>query len=399
MAAAAAAALLTACGSSGGSASAPPPSTSGATASAPAGAGSSTGGSTGSTGSATADGLALARQTVAKLEATTSSYPVPTASVPGVSKLKGKTVYYIPLIQAVPTFVVAAQTMKQALASAGLSLQVCNGQAQPSAVAACVQQATTAGAAGIVLDAIPYGMAQSALDAAKAKGVPVLVADQVPQPASTANTDQVSYLPGAQDQASQVAWWTIADSGGKANGIIAEEIDNPSSIAAVTDSLSVYKKNCPACVMTVKQISASTTALEASAASSNVLSVPEATYYYTEFEDSLQPTVQGIQQSGRASGISLSVAAGTVDGLGLLKSGSLVKAVVVVDEAYEGWALTDEILRMATRSAPVDETIPTRLFTEQNIGSIQVTTAAQASGTWFGSNSFESEFTKLWGVG
>ena len=87
-----------------------------------------------------------------------------------------------------------------------------------------------------------------------------------------------------------------------------------------------------------------------------------------------------------------------MDGLGLLKSGSLVKAVVVVDEVYEGWALTDEILRMATKTAPVSETIPTRLFTKDNIGSIQVTTAAQASGAWFGDNSFEGEFAKLWGV-
>jgi len=344
-------------------------------------------------------GLALAQQTVAKLEATTSSYPVPTASVPGVSKLAGRTVFYIPLLQDVPTFAVAAQTMKAALARAGLKLQVCDGQAQPTAVAACVQQAVGAHAAGIVLDAIPYGMAYSALNGAVAKGVPVLVADQVPQPASTPNTDKVSYLPGAQGQASQIAWWMIADSGGKANGIIAEEIDNPSSIAQVTDSLAIYKKYCPACVITVKQISASTTALEAAATSSNLQTHPAATYYFTEFEDSLQPTIQGIQQDGKASSISLSVAAGTVNGLGLLKSGSLVKAVVVVDEAYEGWALTDEILRMATGTAPVQETIPTRLFTRQNIGTIQVTAGDQASGVWFGSTSFENDFAKVWGMG
>jgi ribose transport system substrate-binding protein len=322
---------------------------------------------------------------------------VPSASVAGVSALKGKTVYYVPVIEDAPTFAVAAQAMKQALAKAGLGLQVCNGQAQPSAVAACVQLATTARAAGIVLDAIPYGMAFSALNAASAKGIPVLIADQVPDPASTPNTDQVSYVPGAQDQASQIAWWTIADSGGKANGIIAEEIDNPSSIAAVTTSLAIYQKYCPACAMTVKKISATTTNLEASAASADLLADPGATYFYTEFEDSLQPTVQGIQQSGK-SGISLSVAAGTVDGLGLLKTGPLVKAVVVVDEVYEGWALTDEILRMATKAAPVTETIPTRLFTTQNIGTIQVTTAAQASGAWFGDDSFESAFANRWGV-
>jgi ribose transport system substrate-binding protein len=389
------AALLTACSSSSSSSQAP----GGGSVSASAGASASAGTSASASATSPAEaGLALAQQTVAKLEATTSTYPVPSASVPGVSKLKGKTVYYIPILQNVPTFAVAAQTMKQALTAAGLKLQVCNGQAQPTAIAACVQLATTAGAAGIVLDAIPYGMAESALNAATAKDIPVLVADQLPQSAGTPNTNQVTYLPGAQDQASEIAWWTIADSGGKANGIIAEEIDNPSSIAQVTDSLAVYKKNCPDCTMKVKQISATTTNLEASATSSDLLADPGATYFYTEFEDSLQPTVQGIQQSGK-NGISLSVAAGTVNGLGLLKSGPLVKAVVVVDEAYEGWALTDEILRMATKAAPVDETIPTRLFTTQNIGTIQVTTAAQASGAWFGDDSFESEFAKLWGVG
>ena len=387
-----AAALLAACSSGGSSSTA----SSAAASSTPVSTGAA---STGvSPASPAAAGLAVAQQTVAKLEATTSSYPVPSASVPGVSGLKGKTVYYIPVLEAAPTFAVAGQTMQQALARAGLKLRVCDGKAQPVAISACVQQAMAAGAAGIVLDAIPYGMAESTLDAAKAKSIPILIADQVPQPASTANTDQVSYLPGAQDQASQIAWWTIADSGGKANEIIAEEIDNPSSIAAVTDSLPIYQKNCSGCVVKVKQISATTVSLEASSTSANLLADPAADYYYTEFEDSLQPTIQGIQQSNRSSNLSLSVAAGTVDGLGLLKGNSAVKAVVVVDEAYEGWALTDEILRMAVKAAPVNETIPTRLFTKQNIGTIQVTTAAQASGAWFGDNSFEGQFAKLWGM-
>src|SRR5579862_3268409 len=188
-----AAALLTAC-SSGSSSQAPATSSGPASATAPATTSAPSSAAASATSPAAA-GLALAQQTVAKLEATTSSYPVPSASVPGVSKLAGKTVYYVPIIEDAPTFAVAADAMKQALAKAGLKLQVCNGQAQPSAVAACVQLATTARAAGIVLDAIPYGMAFSALNAAAAKGIPILVADQVPDPASTPNSDQVSYLP------------------------------------------------------------------------------------------------------------------------------------------------------------------------------------------------------------
>ena len=354
-------------------------------------------GGSGSGGSSVSAGVTAAQKQVASLSTETASYPVPTASVTGVSGFKNQTVYYIPLVQQIPGFVVTAAAMKQALAKVGLSLQVCNGQGQPSAIAACVQQAVGARAAGIITDAIPYGMAENALNAAKAKNIPIVVADQIPSP-GTANSDQVSYVPGVVNQPSQIAWWLIASSKGQANAILAEEADSPSSIAYMTDSLAIYKKYCPSCKITVKKITASTNSLLASATSSNILAAPSATYYYTEFEDSLQPTVQGIQQSGR-SGISLAVAGGSVDGLGLLKGNSVVKAVVVVDQAYAGWALTDEILRMMTKSAPVNETFPSRLFTKQNIGSIPVTTAAQATGQWFGNTSFESDFAKLWGAG
>jgi ribose transport system substrate-binding protein len=366
-----------------------------------AGCGSSTNNSSSSSSSsssaATSPGVTTAQKQVASLSSTTASYPVPTGSVSGVKKLKGQTVYYIPLVQQIPGFVVTAQTMKVALAKAGLKLQVCNGQGQPSAVAACVQQAVGAKAAGIITDAIPYGMAANAFGTAKAKGVPVVIADQYP-PAGNTNTNQLAYVPGVVNQPSQIAWWMIANSKGKANAIIAEEADSPSSMQYVTNSLPIYKKYCPGCTITVKKITASTNSLLASATSSNLLANPNATYYYTEFEDSLQPTMQGIQQSGK-SGIALSVAGGSVDGLGLLKGNSVVKAVVAVDQAYAGWALTDEILRMATKSGPVNETFPSRLFTTQNIGSIQVTPAAQASGAWFGNSSYQSDFATLWGVG
>lgn len=379
-------AVLAACSSSGSS------SPGGAPASSSAAAGSGASSSAGGTSA----GLTKAQQMVSQFEATTTTYPVPTATVSGVSSLKGKTVYYIPLVQFIPGFVVTAATMKTALARVGMKLQICNGQGQPSAVAACVQQATGAGAAGIITDAIPYGMAQNALDAAKAKGIPIIIADQYP-PSGNENTDAVTYVPGVVDQPTQIAWWIIANSRGKANAILAQESDSPSSIAYVQNSLSVYKQNCPDCTITVKNITATTNSQLASDTSANLLSNPNATYYYTEFEDSLDPTVQGIQQSNKA-GISLSVAGGSVDGLGRLKGNSMVKAVVVVDQAYAGWALTDEILRMATKVAPVDEPFPSRLFTAQNIGSIEVTTAAQASGAWFGDDSYQSAFAKLWGA-
>ena len=361
-------------------------------------AGCGSGDGTGSSGkTASVSGLTTAEKKVAALQAAVTDYPVPSTGVRNVAKFKGRKVYYIPFAQQIPAFVDAARSMREALTKAGLSQQVCDGKAQPSAIAACVQQAMAADAAGIVLDAIPYGMAQNALDAARAKGIPIVVADQDP-PSGFTDSNQVAYVPGVTTMPSAIAWWTIADSKGTADLIITESADNPSATKYVTDSLPIYKKYCPDCTVKVKVITASTPALLASNASSNILANPKATYYFTQFEDSLQPTIQGIQQSGR-SGISLAVTAGSVNGLGLLKGNSAVKAVVAVDEAYAGYALTDEILRMMTKSGPVEEPFPMRLFTKQNIGSIKVTAAAQASGEWFGDASFHEDFAKLWSVG
>ncbi len=288
--------------------------------------------------------------------------------------------------------------MKTALATVGVKVQVCDPQGQPQNVASCAQQAATAHAAGIVTDAIPYAMAQNGFDAAKKAGVPIIIADQIP-PDSTPNNNQLTYVPGVINQPSQVFWWMIADSQGKANAIIAQESDSPSSLAYVQDGLSIFKDNCSGCSTTVKNITATTNNQLASATSANLLANPNATYYYTEFEDSLDPTVQGIAQANKSSSIALSVAGGSVDGLGHLASGSgPVKAVVAVDQAFAGWALSDEILRMATKSGPVTETFPSRLFTTQNIGSIKVSTAEQASGAWFGDTSYQSAFKTLWGV-
>jgi ribose transport system substrate-binding protein len=340
-----------------------------------------------------------AEQMVTQLESTTPSYPVPTASVSGVSGFKGRTVYYVPLDAHIPGFVITAQTMKAALAKAGLKFQECDGQGTPSAIASCVTQAAGAHAAGIILDAIPYGMVQNALDGAKAKGVPIIIADQY-APAGTANTDQVAYVPGVVNQPSQIAWWLIAASKGTANAIIGEEADSPSSIAYVQNALPIFRHYCPGCKIAVKQITATQTTSQLQAAvSANIQGDPGVQYYYTEFEDSLQPTLAGIQQSGKSSTVGLAVAGGSVNGLGLLKGNQGVKAVVAVDQPYAGWALTDEILRMMTKSGPAAETFPSRLFTAQNIGSIQVTPAAQGSGTWFGSSSYQSAFAKLWGAG
>jgi ribose transport system substrate-binding protein len=240
-------------------------------------------------------------------------------------------------------------------------------------------------------------MAQNALDAAKGKGIPIIIADQYDP--GTTSTDQVAYVQGVVDQPSQIAYWLIASTDGKANAILGEEQDSPSSEAYMKNALPIFTKDCPGCTISVKYITASMTDAQITASvSSNVQSDPGAQYYFTEFEDSLQDTVSGLQSAGKTNTVGIVTASASVNGLGLLKNGQYVKADVAVDDAYEGWALTDEILRMATKSPVVTEKVPSRLITSDNIGSIQVTTAAQNSGAWIGNDSFQDDFSKLWGA-
>jgi ribose transport system substrate-binding protein len=69
-----------------------------------------------------------------------------------------------------------------------------------------------------------------------------------------------------------------------------------------------------------------------------------------------------------------------------------------INYAYQGWAIADAAFRMMLGKPPVEEKIPQRLFTKENIGSIELTKEAEASGEWFGSTEFTQMFTKLWGL-
>jgi ribose transport system substrate-binding protein len=55
-------------------------------------------------------------------------------------------------------------------------------------------------------------------------------------------------------------------------------------------------------------------------------------------------------------------------------------------------------MRMMLGKPIVPEKPPLRMFTAANVGSVSLTPAAQASGSWYGSDSYTTMFEHLWGV-
>jgi ribose transport system substrate-binding protein len=348
------------------------------------------GGSSASTG-------ALADE-VAKMSAPLDSFPVPTEPITGVDALKGKTVYYIPLTQQAPAFTVTAAALAEALGTVGVKSQVCDGGANPSAISACINQAVGARAAGIVTDAIPYVMAANALDAAQKAGVPVLVADQIPDGAHPAGPT-LAYQEGAgTEMLEAVSKWIVVNSKGTAKVVLNMATDNPSSIQYAKAGEKVLTEQCPGCKVTVNQVTAANFSLISSSTSSAILKTPGVNYVISEFDNYLQPTIGGVQQSGKTAAVKGVSSAATLASLKMVKDQNFLHAEAAQALPYQGWTLADAIMRLALKQKVLDLEVPFRLFTRDNIADVTLTEQAESSGEWFGPVGFKDQFRTTWGL-
>jgi len=350
-------------------------------------------------------GVAAAKEKVASLSKPTTSFPPPGPPLKNLKSLSGKTVWYIPITDKVEFFQAVTSGLRTALGKAGLKLKTCSGEANPSATAACVNQAVNARAGAVIVDAIPIAVAAQAFEAAKASNIPVLVTDQDPPPPGVPGAvkgigdSKLAYTLSALDLQKAAADWIIADSNGSANVLVSELTDSPSTQAWIEKgALGEFKTYCPGCKTTVSKINIASLQLVPSKTSSDLLRNQDTNYVLAEFDATLQPIQAGAQTAGFAKKVKAVSSSALLGPLQQIKSGGFLHADVGIDYAYQGWAIADEVFRMMLGQPPVEEKVPNRLFTKDNVGSLKLTPAAEATGEWFGSTDFQSMFTKLWGL-
>lgn len=367
--------------------------------------GSSSPSSTGSpSGASSAAGLSRAKAVVDQLRQPTTNFPAPGPPI-NASSLKGKSVWYVPISLSVPVFAIGNNALQAALGKVGITEHSCSGEANPSATAACVNQAVARNAGAIITDAVPVALAANAFANAQSHHIPVLVADQLPPPAGAPGAvhgygnDQLAYSP--QQAAALVeaeAYWTIADSGGKANVLFEPYTDSPSTLSYAISTQAVFKRDCPGCAVTIQKIGLANASLVPSQTSAALLSHPGTQYVLPEFDALLQANEAGIQQAGFAGKVKVVTSAGDLPALQAIKSGR-----IAVDAGenfpYEGWDNADEVMRMMLGKPIVMEKPPLRLFDSTNVSSLRLTPADQASGSWYGSQGYMTMFEHLWGVG
>ncbi|MCL2768667.1 MAG: substrate-binding domain-containing protein [Solirubrobacterales bacterium] len=349
-------------------------------------------------------GAAHARAVVAKLEQPTTSFGAPGPPLTNAKSLAGKSVWYVPISISVPVFAIADESLRTALGKLGIQLHTCSGEANPSATAACLEHAVSSGAGGIIADGIPVALAPNAFAAAESHHIPVLVVDQEPPAASAPGAvrgkgdDRLAYaLLQNHALVTSEADWITANSGGSASVLSMPFTDSPSTLQWGAEGVAELHRYCPACTVTTQRIGLADLTLAPSQTSSALLSHPGVTYVMPEFDAALQGVEQGIQQSGMAQKVAVVTSAGDLPALQMV-SAHRVSADVGQDFPYEGWADADEMLRMMLHAPIVEEHVPLRIFTAADVGEVKLTTAAQASGEWYGSSSYTTMFEKLWGA-
>lgn len=321
---------------------------------------------------------------------------LPTAKISGLAALKGKTVVYIPAVAQIPIFQTSFKAYSSALAAAGITAKLCDGQSNPSAVAACLQQAINTDAGGVILDSLPPIIAQQAYDAVLKAKIPVLLVT-TSRPADSPASVQLGG-PDIVAATALAADVIIADSKGKANVLAIRVIDSPSTIQWMNDgALKEFKDRCPGC--TVKVIETKSADLQnlPSKVSAALLAAPNVNYLFPQFSAEVDGALKGAADASRTDLTGLNTVTTTGD-LQRVKSGQGLKYSVGWDPVRESWVNTDLLLHLMTGQA-VDAskyTVPVRVFTKANVAGLSLTQAGWDSSAWYGGTAYQTSLKALW---
>jgi ribose transport system substrate-binding protein len=348
----------------------------------------------------TAAGVAHAQSALAGVGGLVTSFSPVGAAISSLGKHRGATVTYIPIFLEAGYFSVSAANLKQAAAQVGINLDVCDGKAVPSTVAACFTQAISDHSAAIITDSVPIAEAPNSYAAAATAKIPVVtlnndtpISGPLAPYVRSLSVGQVSYAAEGADA-------IIAASGGKANVLAVLSADNGETKMAAAAFQKEMATYCPGCsVTTVTYLSAELQDVPTQV-STALLRHPDTNYVFAQFDSPLAPAViQGIQQAHKTSSVKLIAEGGDLGGLQRVDAGQQF-ADIANDPAYSAWSGLDYALRLIVNPNAAEPAyqIPARVFYASTVEPLTLTDSAWIAGSWYTNGSFRKMYESLWGV-
>lgn len=340
---------------------------------------------------ALADGIADAKAAVAK------AMEKPTFVAPGeafdMGKLKGKHIWIITSTMAVPFVATIAKSVQDAAGKAGIEAKLFDGKGNVSEWNRGLAQAVAQHADGIVtVGASPElmkGPMKDALDA-KIPVVDAVTADQsAPLVPGTFAHVSISFIHSGELQAA----YAIARSEGKANVLILGDNEFPGEVSRVEGMQSAFKSMCPDCKVTVEDTQVANLGTKLGQQAQTLLRRdPDTNFVLPTYDAQALFVVPAIKSANFDRTIEVIGADAVPSNLDWIRQGNIQVGDVGEPSVWLGWAALDEVARGMLGMAAVDEKIPLRLFTQENLKDI-----SNDENELFGGD-FVAEYSKLWGM-
>jgi ribose transport system substrate-binding protein len=348
-------------------------------------------------GSASA-GVTYAKQQLAKYEKLQSSWTAPGPALKNVKKkLRGKTVWYVPVFLQAPYFTADSTDLAQVLSLVGAHLHICDAAANPSTATTCINEAVAAKPAAIVTDAMNYSFAATATKAAIKAKIPVVATDNDDAQGFPKTKDLVTVSHDLPLSAALAADWIIANSNGKANVLYAADNSDDGTIEG-TAVKAEFKAHCPGCTVTIDPFGDATVSDLTSSIPAAMVSHPNINYIYAGYD--APPGSAALQGAQTLTGRQYKFVAFTGQPPGMERVGAGTQTIDPGNDNDDAMYNTaDALFRLVTGAKPVKYSTYVRIFTKQNLPSNISSAAAYASGSWYSSSEpYKAGYRKLWGL-
>lgn len=340
---------------------------------------------------ARADGLAEAKAEVEK------AMQKPQFVAPGepfeMSKLKGKHVWIITSTMAVPFVATIAHGVQAAAKVAGIETTLFDGKGDVSEWNRGMAQAVSQHVDGIItVGASPELMKGPTGDALKAN-IPVVdavTADKTaPLVPGTFSHVSISFYHSGQLQAD----YAILKSAGKAHVLILGDNEFPGEVSRVEGMQKEFSTRCPACAVTVQDTQVGNLGVKLGQMTQTLLRrSPDIGMVLPTYDAQAIYVVPAIKAANFDNPVDVIGSDAVPSNLDWIRQGNIQIADVGEPETWLGWAALDEVARGMLGLKAVDEQIPLRLFTADNLKGV-----SNEENELFGGD-FEAAYKKLWGL-
>lgn len=276
----------------------------------------------------------------------------------------------------------------QAGEALGWDVTVVDGKFDPRVYSRAIQEAIDSNADGIILDAISAGAVAEPVARARAAGLVVGSYDS----ANEVKPDGVSYEVIAQPEAQGKAMsdYMIWKTGGEAKAFMlnAPEFAGPSTwLKAAADGI----RACETCTVVEEQsfVAGDAATRLPQLALSTARQNPEMNVLIASYDAAMLQAIPSMQQAGMLDRVKVGTFNGISPALQFVRDGVLTATVGGAME-WGAWAAMDNMNRVLAGREAVEQNVPIRLITAENIDSIE------PGGPWTGDVDFRKAYTEIW---